>query len=78
MGMHYGKVETSPLLRKTLEILEQGGVRTTKTIQRVTGSQAVHSDIAALRMNNLNIKTHYLGVKNGRRRYGYELIGRTA
>jgi hypothetical protein len=75
-GMHYGSVETSKQLQETLAVLEQGGIRTTATIRRATRSQAVHSDIAALRKNGLLIRTHSLGVKRGRRRYGYELLGR--
>lgn len=77
-GMHFGSVETSELLRATLAVLEQGGIRTTATIRRATRSQAVHSDIAALRKNDFLIQTHFLGVKRGRRTYGYELLGRRA
>lgn len=77
-GMHYGSIETSPRLQDTLAVLKQGGIRTTATIRRATRSQAVHSDIAALRANGLQIVTHSLGVKRGRRTYGYELIGRQA
>lgn len=76
-GMNYGKIETSERLQQTLAVLQQGGVRTTATIRRATRSQAVHSDIAALRKNGFVIVTHRLGPIRGRRRYGYELIGRT-
>lgn len=74
MGMNYGKLETSELLQKTLAQLEQGGIRSTESIRKVTRSQAVHSDIAALRKNGLNIETRYLGKHRGRKRFGYELI----
>jgi hypothetical protein len=74
-GMHYGSIETSERLKETLAVLQQGGIRTTATIRRATRSQAVHSDIAALRKNDILIRTHALGKKRGRRVYGYELVG---
>ena len=57
--MHAGSVVTSRRLRATLRVLvfHAGHLVTTAMIQRATGSQAVHSDIAALRMppNNYRI-----------------------
>jgi hypothetical protein len=72
--MHYGSIETSEQLKATLAVLQQGGIRTTATIRRATRSQAVHSDIAALRKNGIGIQTHPLGLRRGRRVYGYELV----
>lgn len=53
--MHAGKIETSNRLRATLQHLSDGAWHTTLEINRATGSMAVHSDIAALRANNIRV-----------------------
>lgn len=75
-GMHFGRIETSPLLQKTLEVLQGGGEYTTRQIRLVTRSQAVHSDISALRKNDYVISCRYLGKFRGRKRYAYSLEGK--
>lgn len=73
--MNFGKLETSELLQQTLAVLQHGGVKTSLEIAQATASLAVHSDIAALRKNGLQIETRYLGKIDGRRRFGYLLRG---
>lgn len=46
--MHAGKIETSKRLQMTLDALRQGP-KTTRELSEITGSEATHSDIAALR-----------------------------
>lgn len=73
-GMNAGNIETSERLRKTYLILLYNGKKglTTMEIQKHTKSQAVHSDISALRKNGLNIPpAEYVCLRNGRRIFRY-------
>lgn len=73
--MHFGKLETSLRLQETLAVLIDGKQKTTGQIRRATRSQAVHSDIAGLRKNDILIKTIPLGLRRGRKCYAYEFVG---
>ena len=54
--MHAGKVETSSRLRETFAALVALRTPTTREIAVLTGSMAVHSDIAGLRANGIGIR----------------------
>ena len=72
--MHFGNLATSLRLQETLAVLIDGR-KTTAQIRRATRSQAVHSDIAGLRKNDILIKTIPLGLRRGRKCYAYEFVG---
>ncbi len=69
--MHAGKLESSQRLKDTYAVLSDRDWHSTRDIGRLTGSCAVHSDIAALRENGMDV------VKRQRRHMGipvYEYI----
>ena len=69
--MHAGKIATSSRLKATLAAIT-GGLRTTQGIADLTGSVAVHSDIAALRCAGIIVETQYIGrTETGRNVYAY-------
>lgn len=68
--MHAGRLETSKRLQDTMTALADGRWRSTRDISALTGSMAVHSDIAGLRENNVEVETQRMG-----KRYYYR-IGR--
>ena len=76
--MHAGSIKTSRRLQQTLAVLSDGTLHTTEEIRKKTASEAVHSDIAALRANGVPIsKALYLHESlTGARIYGYRLIPR--
>ena len=51
--MHCGRIETSKRLQDTLAALQDGQWHTTREIRLVTNSEAVHSDINALRAGGI-------------------------
>lgn len=51
--MHCGRIETSKRLQATLAVLQDGEWHTTREIRLVTNSEAVHSDINALRAGGI-------------------------
>jgi len=53
--MHAGKLGSSDRLQHTLAVLADGEPHTTWNIARQTRSVAVHSDIAALRANDIDV-----------------------
>jgi len=53
--MHFGNLATSRRLQDTLTVLQDGQWHTTREIRLVTYSEAVHSDIAGLRANGIDI-----------------------
>ena len=55
--MNAGHIETSERLKHTLSVLMDGKEHSTWDIASQTHSCAVHSDIAALRANGLEITT---------------------
>jgi hypothetical protein len=59
--MHAGSIFTSRRLQDTLLVLAypytKDGYITTLAIHRITGSMAVHSDIAALRENGFPVES---------------------
>jgi biotin operon repressor len=58
--MHAGKLETSERLKLTLAAL-QGGELSTREIAARTFSVAVHSDLAALKANGVEITKRQSG-----------------
>ncbi len=71
--MHAGKIESSGRLKATIAAL-WGGWRTTLEISKATGSLAVHSDIAGLRANGVQIETRYAGrTEFGNKIYAYRI-----
>lgn len=53
--MHAGRIETSGRLKDTYAVLADRQWHSTRDIARLTGSCAVHSDIAGLRANKFKI-----------------------
>ena len=51
--MHCGRIETSKRLQDTLAVLQDGEWHTTRDIRLRTNSEAVHSDINALRAGGI-------------------------
>jgi len=75
--IHYVKIENSPRLQAMLTVLEKTGARTTLDLQHLTGSMAVHTDIAELRANGYAIRRDYIGrTAAGRQIHKYTLLGR--
>lgn len=69
--MHAGKLATSKRLQATLKIIK-GHWYTTRAISKLTGSMAVHSDIAALRAQGVSVESRYLGLSlDGNRTWAY-------
>ena len=54
--MHAGSLQTSSRMMDTLSVLKDGREHSTLAIGNLTGSVAVHSDIAALRENGIDIR----------------------
>lgn len=74
--MHAGSISTSKRLQETFAALTMSDWVTTAEIQAVTRSQAVHSDIAALRANGHAVITRYAGKSvGGAKVYAYKLVG---
>ena len=69
--MHAAKLANSARLRATLLALQRGPA-TTAWLAAVTGSCAVHSDIAELRANGVAVACRLLRVTPGTRRRVYE------
>ena len=67
--MHCGRIETSKRLQDTLAVLQDGEWHTTREIRLVTNSEAVHSDLAALRANGVDYECKPAGGK----KYAYRL-----
>lgn len=69
--MHAGKLATSKRLQATLKVIS-GHWWTTRAISKATGSMAVHSDIAALRAQGVNVESRYVGLtEEGNRTWAY-------
>ena len=72
--MHAGKLATSKRMKATFKSLRRRIWTTTREISRRTGSMAVHSDIAALRAQGINVQTKYIGMfENGARIWAYRI-----
>lgn len=70
--MNAGSPKTSRRLRATIKAIRNW--RTTLGISKITGSMAVHSDIAALRANGICVKIKYIGMTTSKNRiYAYRL-----
>ena len=67
--MHCGSLATSKRLQDTLAVLQDGEWHTTREIRLVTNSEAVHSDLAALRANGVDYECKPAGGK----KYAYRL-----
>ena len=67
--MHCGSLATSKRLQDTLAVLQDGQWHTTREIRLVTNSEAVHSDLAALRANGVDYECKPAGGK----KYAYRL-----
>ena len=67
--MHCGSLATSKRLQDTLAVLQDGQWHTTREIRLVTNSEAVHSDLAALRRNGIDYECKPAGGK----KYAYRL-----
>lgn len=67
--MHCGRIETSKRLQDTLAVLQDGEWHTTREIRLVTNSEAVHSDLAALKANGIDYECKPAGGK----KYVYRL-----
>lgn len=78
--MNAGRIESSPRLQATLAALRDRRWHTTREIAEVTGSQAVHSDVAAIRHwqrieNKPPIECEYQGRTGaGAKVYAYRLV----
>lgn len=72
--MHAAVLSRSPRLRRTLDVLRAhpDGLTTLALVQW-TGSCAVHSDVAELRANGVNVACQYQGTRDGRRIYRYRI-----
>lgn len=72
--MHAARLSESPRLRRTLDVLRAhpDGL-TTMALVQWTGSCAVHSDVAELRANGVNVACQYQGMRDGRRIYRYRI-----
>ena len=68
--MHCGRIETSKRLQDTLAVLRDGQWHSTREIRMVTNSEAVHSDLAALRANGVD----YECKPAGKKKYVYRLL----
>jgi len=68
--MHFGNLATSKRLQDTLAVLKDGRWHTTREIRLATNSEAVHSDIAALRWNGIEIECE----SDEGKKYRYRLI----
>lgn len=74
--MHAARLDSSPRLQRTLEVIRaHPGGCTTLELVLLTGSCAVHSDVAELRAepNKIPISCRYERTVNGRRVYRYRL-----
>jgi len=71
--MNAGSIYTSRRLQATLAAI-RGGWASTREISTRTGSMAVHSDIAGLRDNGLEVETRWSHDANGRRIHEYRLV----
>jgi len=70
--MHAARLETSPRLKSVMAALWDGEWHSTMELAMRTGGCAIHSDIAELRANGIEIESRYEGVSaNGRRVYAY-------
>ena len=71
--MHAAAIGTSARLQAVLEFLRDRGARgaTTAELQSATGSMAIHSDVAEVRANGVEVRCAYDGMSNGRRVYRY-------
>ena len=74
-GMNAAKLEKSSRLQAVLAFLRDRGERgaTTAELQAATGSMAIHSDVAEVRANGVEVSCAYDGTSNGRRVYRYRL-----
>ena len=73
--IHYAKLEKSDRLKDTLAILSDGFPHSGISIQAETESLAVHTDMAELRANGLNIRQYYNGLTpKGRKKSMYQLV----
>ena len=72
--MNAAKLERSERLRRTYYVL-LSGPKTTQELQELTGSMAVHSDVAELKANGIKVlPAKYIGKSSGGRKvYLYSL-----
>ena len=77
--IHYAKLEKSKRLQNTLNVLADCKPHSAFTIQAITQSMAVHTDIAELRANGFDITQFNNGrTSNGRLISMYQLMSNTA
>jgi biotin operon repressor len=75
--MHAGNIATSKRLQATALALADGDWHSTREIRLQTGSEAVHSDMAALRVNGIDYETRW-ATGGGVRLHLYRLKRRVA
>lgn len=72
--MHAASLSRSHRLQKTLDVIRaHPGGCTTYELVLLTGSCAVHSDVAELRANGIPVSCAYERTANGRRVYRYRV-----
>ena len=76
--MHAGNIQTSKRLKQTLACLAGGRWKSTMEIALATESCAVHSDIAALRAQGVNVECRTMPGKGNERRRQYRIADSAA
>ena len=72
--MHAGNINSSKRLKQTLACLAGGRWKSTMEIALATESCAVHSDIAALRENGINIECRTMPGQGNAKRRQYRIV----